>query len=142
VRVIDRMFLQKTVILLVDDEQNPLILRKMLLEKEGYEVVTASGATEALGIISTRRVDLVISDHLMPGTTGAELARQIKASWPNLSIILLSGVKDIPPDADAADLFLSKVEGPEVLREKISLLLAGGAAAKEQERAGFPESLS
>ena len=57
----------KHVILCVDDEDNPLVLRKLVLEKAGYEVATAHSADEALNILASRRIDLVLSDHLMPG---------------------------------------------------------------------------
>src|SRR5690348_89887 len=57
-------------ILCVDDEETPLVLRKFLLQKAGYEVLTARSAEEALAIASTSAVDLVLSDYLMPGTTG------------------------------------------------------------------------
>jgi CheY-like chemotaxis protein len=120
----------KTVILCVDDEENPLVLRGLVLEKAGYDVITASSAAQALAIIATRHVDLVLSDHLMPGWTGIELARQIKGSWPNLPVILFSGVNEIPAGADCADLFLSKVEGPETLCEKISMVLGGAMTAE------------
>lgn len=100
------------VILCVDDEPNALTLRKLVLQKAGYDVVTAGSAMQALEVLATRRVDLVLSDQLMPGQTGTELARQIKNKWPSLPVILLSGVNEIPPDADIADMFLSKVEGP------------------------------
>jgi CheY-like chemotaxis protein len=123
----------KTVILCVDDEENPLVLRKLVLEKMGYKVITAASAEQALGILSTRHVDLVLSDHLMPGATGTELARQIKAAWPTLPVVLLSGVNEIPADADSADLFLSKVEGPAVLRESIAAVLADYGRRRDHE---------
>lgn len=109
----------KTLILCVDDEETPLILRKLVLEKEGFQVVTASSATQALEVANSIHVDVVVSDHLMPGTTGGELARRLKAAHPDLPIILLSGVNEIPADASFADAFISKVEGPGPLREKI-----------------------
>ena len=122
----------KTVILCVDDEENPLTLRKLVLENAGYDVVTASSAVQALGVVSSRRIDLVLSDYLMPGSSGGELARQIKAGWPSLPIILHSGVNEIPADAGCADLFLSKVEGPAVLCERIAAVL-GGARTRNPE---------
>ena len=69
----------ETVILCVDDEENPLVLRTLVLEKAGYHVITAPSAMRALEIISARHIDLVLSDQVMPGTTGTELARQIKS---------------------------------------------------------------
>ena len=113
----------KRVILCVDDEQNALVLRKLVLEKAGYGVLTAGSLAEALKVISTTSVDLVLSDQLMPGGTGTDLARQIKANHPSLPVIIISGVNELPPDATQADLFMSKVEGPVAMCEKISSLL-------------------
>jgi CheY-like chemotaxis protein len=117
------MLQDKTVILCVDDEENPLMLRKLVLEKAGYGVITAFSAGQALGVVSSRRIDLVLSDYLMPGMSGTELARQIKATWPSLPVILHSRVNEIPVDADCADLFLSQVEGPATLCERIAAVL-------------------
>ena len=113
----------KAVILCVDDEENPLILRKLVLQKAGYAVLAARSGTEALEITNAREVDLVLSDQLMPGITGVELAKQIKLEHPDLPVILLSGVNEIPIGADSADAFLSKLEGPDGLCREIEALL-------------------
>lgn len=118
---------RKTVILCVDDEPNALLLRKLVLQKAGYEVATASSARDAMEVVGSRPVDLVLSDHLMPGLTGAELARQMKAKHPQLPVILLSGVNEIPTGAEIADLFMSKVEGPEKLCQQIAAVLEQGS---------------
>ena len=113
----------KPVILCVDDEPNSLVLRKLVLQKAGYEVVTASSAILALDVLLSRQVDLVLSDQLMPGLTGTELARQVKTRWPSLPVIIISGVNEIPADAAIADLFMSKVEGPVMMCQNISDVL-------------------
>lgn len=113
----------KVVILCVDDEPNSLVLRKLVLQKAGYDVLTANSAMLALDILASRQVDLVLSDQLMPGQTGTELARQIKNRWPSLPIILISGVNEIPADAGIADLFISKVEGPVMMCQNINDVL-------------------
>ena len=118
----------KAIILCVDDEETPLMLRRLVLERSGYDVITATSAVTALEIVSSRHVDLVLSDHLMPGTTGTELARQIKSRLSGLPVILLSGVNEVPVDAAFADLFLSKVVGPVVLCESISMVLTKARA--------------
>lgn len=115
---------RKPVILCVDDEKNPLTLRKMVLERAGYEVLTASSAAEAIDLLSRNHVDLVVSDYLMPGVVGTELAKQVKKSHPLIPFILLSGVNEIPDDASCADLFISKVEGPATMCSKIATILA------------------
>ena len=118
------MVQHKAVILCVDDEERPLVLRKLVLQKAGYEVLTANSAKEALDVVGSRKVDLVLSDHLMPGTSGVELAQQIKARYPNLPVVLLSGVNEIPVGADSADAFLTKVEGPDKLCKEIAAVLS------------------
>ena len=113
----------KGLILCVDDEPNSLVLRKLVLQKAGYDVVTANSATLALDLLASRRVDLVLSDQLMPGLTGTELARQIKNRWPSVPVILISGVNEIPADAGIADMFMSKVEGPVMMCRNIDDVL-------------------
>jgi CheY-like chemotaxis protein len=115
---------RETVILCVDDEKNPLTLRKLVLERVGYKVITASSAREAMDLLAVNHVDLVVSDYLMPGVVGTELAKQIKKKYPQLPFVLLSGVNDIPDDASCADLFISKVEGPATMCTKIAAILS------------------
>ena len=114
----------KPLILCVDDEETPLFLRRLVLEKAGFRVLPASSAKEALEILSHSQVDLVLSDLLMPQVTGTELARLIKANQPSLPVVIVSGVNEIPPEAIYADLFISKLEGPVSMCEKIKTLLS------------------
>jgi CheY-like chemotaxis protein len=114
----------KAYILCVDDEQLPLLLRKLVLEKHGYRVLTAGSASDALQVLKDHRVDLVLTDQLMPGGTGTELAQSIKGLWPDLPVVLISGVNEMPADASWADVFISKTEGPTAMCEKISAALA------------------
>jgi CheY-like chemotaxis protein len=111
------------VVLCVDDEQNPLFLRKLVLEKAGYEVVTANSGPQALRLLQSQPIDLVLSDLLMPGMLGTELARQIKSLHPKLPVVIVSGVNEIPPDAAFADLFISKLGGPASLCENVCKVL-------------------
>ena len=67
----------------------------------------------------------------MPGSTGTELARNIKTRLPGLPVILHSGVNEVPSDADCADLFLSKVVGPVILCEEVSAVLAEARTRKQ-----------
>jgi CheY-like chemotaxis protein len=113
----------KAVIVCVDDEQNPLTLRKLVLQKAGYEVLTANSGKEALALVASRKVDLVLSDHLMPGMHGTELAEQLKAEHPNLPVILISGVNDLPAGSTIANAFVSKIEGPDALCKEVAAVL-------------------
>jgi CheY-like chemotaxis protein len=113
----------QAVILCVDDEPNSLILRKLVLERAGYRVLAASSGAQALQIFSIEKIDLVLSDQLMPGQTGTELARAIKIQSPRIPVLVISGVNEVPLDAAEADLFMSKTEGPVAMCEKVSSLL-------------------
>jgi CheY-like chemotaxis protein len=124
------MLTNKPVILCVDDEETPLKLRRLVLERAGYQVVTASSGPQALEIAHSHRIDLVLSDQIMPGFKGTELARQIKTLRPEVPFILLSGVNEVPPDADCADLFLSKLVGPRVLCETVEYVLVNTGKAE------------
>jgi CheY-like chemotaxis protein len=125
---------KKELILCVDDEENQLAVRKLVLESKGYEVLTAASGQQALGLLAQHEVDLVLSDHLMPGLTGAELARQIKVQMPEMPVILISAVNEVPVDAAYADLFMSKLDGPMAMCENIAAMLA---RAKDGLKNGF-----
>lgn len=116
---------QKIIILCVDDEENALILRRLVLEKSGFEVLTASSAREAQEVLATRSVDLILSDQLMPGITGTELARTVKAMYPQIPFVLVSGVNEMPEGIELTDMFISKLEGPVILIQKITELMTG-----------------
>ena len=110
-------------ILCVDDEDIPRMLRKLVLQKQSYKVDTASSGEEALTRLAAGGIDLVLSDQMMPGMTGTELTRAVKASRPALPVILISGVNEIPADAVFADRFISKVGGPELLFSTVAEVL-------------------
>jgi CheY-like chemotaxis protein len=112
------------VILCVDDEEIPRTLRQMVLVKQGFTVLSAVSAAEALELLDRHHVDIVLTDQMMPGVVGTELAKKLRASRPSLPIIIVSGVNEIPDDAAFADRFVSKVEGPEALFRSITEVLA------------------
>jgi two-component system NtrC family response regulator len=77
-------------ILIVDDEKNYLLVLSAVLEEEGYEVLTALGGPEALGIQKSSDLDLVLTDMKMPGMDGIDLLEQIKARDPELPVIMMT----------------------------------------------------
>ncbi|MDI6729145.1 MAG: response regulator, partial [Thermodesulfovibrionales bacterium] len=82
-------------LLFVDDEENVLqALRRIFLD-ENYEILTATSGVDALKIMESTIVHLVISDHRMPGMIGSELLREIKNRWPETIRIMLTGHADI-----------------------------------------------
>jgi DNA-binding response OmpR family regulator len=82
-----------TLILVVDDEHLYRHLLKVNLEKEGYDVITASDGEEALDTISTKRPDLVILDLLMPRLDGFTTCERIR-QFSNMPIIILTAKGD------------------------------------------------
>lgn len=82
-------------ILCVDDEVNVQNALRRALRKEPYETLFASSGEEALSILAEHEVDIVISDHLMPGMTGLELVRKIAARWPHILRFILTGHADL-----------------------------------------------
>jgi CheY-like chemotaxis protein len=110
-------------ILCVDDEETPRTLRKLILQKQGYQVITAASGAEALEVLTRASVSLVLSDQMMPGMTGTELTKSVKAMRPAMPVILISGVNEVPDDASYADRFISKVGGPELLFKTVADVL-------------------
>ena len=120
-------------ILCVDDEPNALAIRKMLFQHAGYTVFTATDGATALRLFNSNDFDVVLSDHLLPGESGAELARQMKLLKPHIPIALLSGVSDLSSGVELADAFINKADGPAQLLERIAALLKSSAEGQNEE---------
>jgi two-component system cell cycle sensor histidine kinase/response regulator CckA len=122
---------RRSVILCIDDEEVALDLRKRVLERRGYTVLTATDGSEALAAIRSRRVDLILSDHLLKaGETGTALAARLKRLRPDVPIAIYSGVTELPNDLEYVDLFITKLDSPEELFEKITELLQKSKAKR------------
>ena len=81
-------------ILIVDDEIALLELINEVLSKQGYQTYCAENAEEALKIIKSQKIDLVLSDIIMPKTNGYQLAKTIQRYDPKIIIQLMSGFDD------------------------------------------------
>jgi two-component system nitrogen regulation response regulator NtrX len=78
-------------ILVVDDEETILQSVTDILEDEGFEVTTAPDAQKALGVLAEDAPDLVLLDIWMPGLDGLDALKRIKADWPFIPVIIMSG---------------------------------------------------
>jgi CheY-like chemotaxis protein len=84
--------LAPSVILLVDDDPDVRLLTRTFLEHEGYSVFSSGEAERALQMFrSIPQIDLVVTDLHMPGRSGMELARELKAIRNELPVLLISG---------------------------------------------------
>lgn len=82
-------------ILIVDDEESVRSGLARSLHCPEYRLLFASSPSEALAILAAEAVDVVISDHMMPGMTGLEFLRRVRDEYPDTSRIMLTGHPDI-----------------------------------------------
>ena len=83
--------MEKLKMMLVDDEERYLQTTAKLIEKKGYEVLTARSGEEALGKLKTETVHVVVLDMKLPGMDGNETLKAIKSIYPLVEVIMLTG---------------------------------------------------
>ncbi len=148
--------------LVVDDERNMLRLAEMMLDRIGYEPLQAAGAEEALAVLQSKRVDLVLTDLKMPGNmSGIDLLREMRRRDLKTPVVIMTaygtiksaveamrhGASDFvlkPFDVDSMEVVLAKVFDLEkvkrenvFLKEELTLAREGqeivGSSAKMRE---------
>ncbi len=112
-------------LLCLNDNKTALWVRKLVLERDGFRVLTATECNDALELLRKEQIDLVVADHVLQDTTGAEVAREMKRMRPGIPVVLLSGSLERPERTEHVDAFVSKIEGREALVATIRRLLAG-----------------
>jgi two-component system, cell cycle sensor histidine kinase and response regulator CckA len=115
-------------ILLVDDEEGVRKLVFAVLKSNGYDVVEAANGASALAAYEKNghKVDMVLTDVVMPQMSGFELGKQLQERAPNLKILYMSGYRDNAIGAGGADTpraFLHKPFTPDVLLSKVREVL-------------------
>jgi len=123
----------KKTILCVDDNEQSLSIRKILLETRGYRVLACNSGEMALEVFRRGGVDLVLTDLIMPGVDGSRLIEKIKSLSPQTPAVLISGRAKIYERETQADVFLCKgMYEPADLLERIRLLLVRKRGPKRQ----------
>jgi PAS domain S-box-containing protein len=108
------------VVLAVDDDTLVLMNTAEMLAELGHKVLQAHSGKEALEIIAREgHVDLVITDQAMPHMSGAQLAKELRARWPELAIVVATGYAELPPEADSSLMKLSKPFGLDELQAAV-----------------------
>ncbi len=126
----------KRTILCVDDNEQALSIRKLMLETRGYRVLACTGGHQALEVFRQGGVDLVLSDLQMPGLDGAELVEKIKGISAGTPAILFSGKIRVYEKDMRADIFLPKgMYAPIELLERIRIMLVKKRGPKRMNSA-------
>ncbi len=91
-------------IMVIDDEPEICNILKEFLEGLGYQVITAQNGAEGLRLISQNIIDVLILDLNMPGMHGLEVLKKIKTSYPDISVIILTGFPSIDSAVESMKL--------------------------------------
>jgi DNA-binding NtrC family response regulator len=114
-------------ILFVDDDRQIADAVREVLCQAGYLALSASDAESALRIIAARPVDMLITDIVMPGGNGVDLAQEAKRLNPGIKVIFLTGYAQRAAESGALHLgriVYKPARGPEILQNVRSLLVA------------------
>ncbi len=118
-------------VLVVEDTHALRRFLEICLGRAGYTVFSAADGLEAMELLTTNAIDIVVTDAVMPNLSGYELCRFIRSNQElsHLPIVLLSALDPLNAEAEHVDAFLIKPVSPEDLLECLATLL------KNRERA-------
>lgn len=94
----------RPVLLIVDDEVRILTALQRALRRESYEILTAETPAQALRLLDERRIDLILSDHKMPGMSGVELLGHAARKQPTAGRLLITGWTEEVPASELAGI--------------------------------------
>ena len=134
-------------VLIIDDEQRFLKTTQTLLEKEGYQVLTANEGQAGLDILKKNVTDIVVLDVRMPGMNGIEVLRHIKADHPLVEVLMLTGHATMETAVEGLKLgafdYLTKPCDIPILKQKILAAYEKRAAMLEKiQKAKFDRIIS
>lgn len=111
-------------ILCVDDELVGLEIRKVLLERAGYKVLSAPNGPAGIELFASQPVDAVVLDFAMPGMNGGEVAVTMRSLKPKVPILMLSAFTSLPSEVTGlVDTYMTKGEGAPALLVRLGSLL-------------------
>jgi signal transduction histidine kinase len=117
-------------VLVVEDDQMVAAGTLAMLEDLGHNAIEANSAAVALEILGANRaIDIVVTDHAMPGMSGSELARRIRETWPGLPVVLVTGYADL---TNGSDPLLPRLAKPYRQQELGDLISALGADYRQK----------
>ena len=121
--------MSRPVILCIDDEDLGLEIRKMVLEREGFSVLTAKDGVSGLSLFDTEQhIDAVVVDYAMPGMDGGQVAAILRKRKPDIPILMLSAYVALPEEVmRVVSVSATKGDGAFTLVEKLKDLLQANA---------------
>jgi DNA-binding NtrC family response regulator len=130
--------LEKMKMMLVDDEERYLTTTQKLLERKGVEVLIAPGGKEALELLKRHRIHVVVLDVKMPEMDGNETLKVIKALYPLVEVIMLTGHATVDSAIDglksgACDYLMKPADIDEIL-EKTTIAFENRQRLEEKIR--------
>nr|WP_252263452.1 response regulator [Paracidobacterium acidisoli] len=126
-------------ILCIDDEALGLQIRKAVLERAGYRVLTALDGQSGISLFLDQAIDAVILDFYMPGMDGGKVAAIMRSERPQIPIMLLSAYINLPSDTTAlADLTLLKGGEPSDFLARVGQMLTASQARVDRGALGEP----
>jgi DNA-binding response OmpR family regulator len=111
-----------TTVLVVDDEEIVGHFMSRVLETEGYRVLVAANADDALALVANLRIDLVLTDIRMPGKSGIALGREL-AQFANAPKVMYVSASDTPPEDVNSAHYLQKPFSAADLKAKVRAVL-------------------
>ncbi len=133
----DEETMEEAAILIVDDTRSSLLLLKFYLEKWGYAPLTASSGPEALKVLDENKIDLIISDQVMPGMDGIEFLRTVKNTIEDVPFIMLTAYGSIDKAVisikQGADDYITKPYKPDELKVAVERSLTYYQLTKEHK---------
>lgn len=122
-------------ILIADDEPNIRRVLEATFSKEGFNVLTAQNGKSALDLVASNRIDLLVSDLIMPDMTGVELLRSVKDLQPHCAAIMITAYGTIKTAVDALKLgaynYITKPFELDEVRAQVKQALAHQALQEE-----------
>jgi CheY-like chemotaxis protein len=115
-------------VLLIDDNAIQAAIRQAVLRRAGYFVIASLNPARALEQFLhnefPKRIDIIITDHIMPGMSGAEFVRELRKTHPDLPVMVISGLDEAQDEYAGMNVcFLLKPLSPDLMLSNLHQLL-------------------
>jgi DNA-binding NtrC family response regulator len=127
------MAVNKTKILVIDDEKDLRFLFKKILAPEGYTVLTAQNGYDGIKINQKSDPDIILLDLKMPGINGIETLRRIRKKDPDVIVIIITGYGDAETIRDAAELNVYEYMAKPFNNETVMKTIKEAVASKDKD---------